>query len=189
MKYNEVNIKNNDDNIDIHKVFEFAYNKHKNQTRDDGTPYINHPIRVAKLIAKYKKSKNKKILVSAALLHDTLEDTYTSTKELYDLFGKDSQVPSLVVELTNAKFVPKLIGKANYLAEKMEHMTSYALAIKLCDILDNTTDLSGCTEEKKNYVRQNARNIIEYLKLHRELTSTHVKIITVIDYNLKQQGY
>ena len=190
MVTNIININNNDDKIDLKQVFKLAYLKHKDQVRDDGTKYINHPKRVARLVAKYKSgSKNLNLILSAALLHDTLEDTYTSTQELYDFFGKDSQVPSLVVELTNAKFVPKLIGKSNYIAEKMQFMTSYALVIKLCDILDNISDLKGCSKEKQNYTRQNARNIIEYLKVNRQLTQTHLKIINDINLELKQHGY
>ena len=190
MVKSEKEILNKDNNIDLKQVLRFAIKKHKNQKRDDGSPYINHPTGVAKLVAKYKKdSKNKKILISAALLHDTLEDTYTSTQELYDFFGKDSQVPSIIVELTNAKFVPKLIGKANYIAEKMQFMTSYALVIKLCDILHNLSDLKGCTKEKQNYTRANARSIIEYLKTHRKLTQTHILIINDIDKKLKQYDY
>lgn len=178
-----------DEEIDLKKVLDFATKKHEGQTRDDGSPYIAHPLRVAKLVKKYKKSKHPNILMSAALLHDTLEDTYTSIKELYDLFGEESQVPSLVVELTTAMFMPKLIGKAQYLAHKMEDMSSYALVIKLCDRLDNLTDLNGCTEEKKTRTLTDTRYIIDYLNSHRELTETHKKIIKDIEKILKKYGY
>ena len=179
--------KNNE--IDLKQVLAFAYKKHNGQVRDDGAPYITHPIRVARLVSKYKKSKNYKLLMSASLLHDTLEDTYTSIKELYDFFGEDSQVPSLVVELTTAKYVPKLIGKAEYLAYKMEHMTSYALVIKLCDRLDNLSDMAGCTPEKQKRTLSDTRFIIDYLKAHRELTKTHQKIIEEIEKILQQNSY
>ena len=178
-----------DEDIDLKKVLEFAIEKHKGQTRDDGTPYIMHPIRVARLIQKYKKSKHPNILISAALLHDTLEDTYTSIKELYDFFGEDSQVPSMVVELTTAKFMPKLVGKAEYLAHKMEDMSTYALAIKLCDRLDNLRDLEGCSEDKKQRILCDTRYMIDYLNQHRELTNTHKKIIPDIEKLLKKYGY
>ena len=178
-----------DENIDLKQVLAFAYKKHYGQLRDDGAPYITHPIRVAKLVSKYKQTKNYKLLMSASLLHDTLEDTYTSIKELYDFFGKDSAVPSLVVELTTANYVPKLIGKAEYLAYKMEHMTSYALVIKLCDRLDNLSDMAGCTPEKQKRTLSDTRFIIDYLKTHRNLTKTHQKIISEIEKILQKNGY
>lgn len=174
---------------DLKLVLAFACKKHQGQFRDDGKPYITHPLRVAELVAKYKKSKNIKLLMSAALLHDTLEDTYTSPKELYDFFGKDSPVPSLVIELTTAKFVPKLIGKAQYLAQKMEHMTSYALVIKLCDRLDNITDLEGCSLEKKERTLSDTRFIMNHLKQNRQLTNTHKNIMNEIEKVLNKYGY
>lgn len=189
MEYKQINIQNNDANIDLKKVLELAKQKHSGQFRSSGEPYIVHPIRVAKLVAKHKKSKNYKLLLSAALLHDTLEDTYTSVRELYDFFGKDSQVPSLIVELTTAKYVPKLIGKAEYLARKMEYMTSYALVIKLCDRLDNITDLDGVSPEKADRTLSDTRYIVDYLKQHRILTESHQKLIAEIEKVLKQYGY
>lgn len=178
-----------DENIDLKEVLKFACQKHSGQFRDDGAPYIVHPIRVAQLVSKYKKTKNYKLLMSASLLHDTLEDTYTSIKELYDFFGKESAVPSLVVELTTANYVPKLIGKAEYLAHKMENMTSYALVIKLCDRLDNITDLAGCTPEKQKRTLTDTRFIIEYLKTHRTLTNSHKTIMAEIEKILVQKGF
>lgn len=179
----------NQEILELKKVLCFACKKHAGQFRDDGKPYITHPLRVAELVAKYKKSKNIKLLMSAALLHDTLEDTYTSPRELYDFFGKDSPVPSLVIELTTAKLVPKLIGKAQYLSQKMEHMTSYALVIKLCDRLDNISDLNGCTPEKRDRTLKDTRYIMDYLKSHRELTNTHKKIMQDIEKVLQENGY
>lgn len=178
-----------DEKIDLKDVLRFAYKKHYGQFRDDGAPYITHPIRVAKLVSKYKQTKNYKLLMSASLLHDTLEDTYTSIRELYDFFGKESAVPSLVVELTTANYVPKLIVKAEYLAHKMENMTSYALVIKLCDRLDNLTDMAGCTIEKQKRTFGDTRFIINYLRTHRVLTKTHQKIISEIEKVLQKNGY
>lgn len=57
------------------KALEFALKKHKGQKRK-GTkmPYYRHPISVAKNIEETKKSKNLELLMTAALLHDTVED-------------------------------------------------------------------------------------------------------------------
>ena len=122
--------------------------------------------------------ENKKILKAAALLHDTLEDTYTSYKELVDNFGE--AVASIVLELTTAKYGSKLIGKAQYLAEKMQFMTNYALFIKLADRLDNLSDMKGCTEEKKERTVNDTIYILDYLEKRRTLTKSQQKLATAI---------
>lgn len=157
----------------------FARQKHRGQLRDGGNPYIVHPIRVAKLVLTYKKSKDIEILVAGALLHDTLEDTYTSYKELEEAFGE--VVASLVMELTTASYVPKLEGKDVYLSRKMENMTNYALVIKLADRLDNLSDLSSTTDEKRIRILNQTKNIVDYLVEHRVLTSTQQKLVDEIN--------
>jgi (p)ppGpp synthase/HD superfamily hydrolase len=169
--------------LDLNYVLEFATEKHKGQKRDDGADYITHPIRVAKIIAEVKKdSQNRDILIAAALLHDTLEDTYTSCRELEEHFGKE--VASIVVELTTAPFVPKMIGKGKYLAEKMEKMTNYALLIKLADRYDNLCDLSKCTPFKQQKTINDTTYILNYLKDKREFTSTQKILVDKINKQL-----
>ena len=166
--------------LDLDEVLKFAKEKHQGQKRDDGRDYINHPMRVAKLVDDYKGkfSKNRKILFAAALLHDTLEDTYTSYKELVDNFGE--YVASLVLELTTAKYACNYIGKAQYLAEKMEHMTSYALTIKLADRLDNLTDMVGCKMEKQQRTINDTIYILAHLEKTRKLTESQQKLTKLI---------
>ncbi|MBR4124115.1 MAG: bifunctional (p)ppGpp synthetase/guanosine-3',5'-bis(diphosphate) 3'-pyrophosphohydrolase [Clostridia bacterium] len=166
--------------FDLKEVLEFAKEKHKGQKRDDGSDYINHPMRVAKIVDDYKGkfSKNRKILFAAALLHDTLEDTYTSYKEIADHFGE--YVASLVLELTTAKYACHYIGKAQYLAEKMEHMTSYALTIKLADRLDNLSDMVGCKMEKQQRTINDTIYILDHLEKTRKLTESQQKLTELI---------
>ena len=65
------------------KAVHFAAQKHSDQKRKDrnASPYINHPISVAFIIATVGKVNNPEIL-AAALLHDTIEDTSTTPEEL-----------------------------------------------------------------------------------------------------------
>ncbi len=164
----------------IMKAYEFAEKKHRGQFRADGvTPYIDHPVRVARLIEKFKLSNHQDWLIAAALLHDTLEDTYTSYKELADEFGE--VVASLVVELTTAKYVPKIVGKDVYLAQKMQFMSNYALDIKLADRLDNICDLDGISQEKEKRIISETCFISRYLKEHRDLTNTQKILLSLID--------
>jgi guanosine-3',5'-bis(diphosphate) 3'-pyrophosphohydrolase len=80
----------------------FAAQKHSTQRRKnkDATPYINHPIEVAEHLARVGGIQDEEILV-AALLHDTIEDTDTSLKEIVRLFGE--RVASIVNECTDDK--------------------------------------------------------------------------------------
>ena len=177
-----------DKDFKLEDVLEFATKKHKGQKRDDGQEYIVHPIRVANIVNEYKGkySSNKKILLAAALLHDTLEDTYTSYKELAEKFGK--YVASLVLELTTADYACNYKGKAVYLSEKMEHMTSYALTIKLADRLDNISDLHGCSEAKKQKTIKDTIYILDYLEKRRELTKSQIMLIDAIKEQIEKQN-
>ena len=172
--------------IDLQKVLEFATEKHKGQKRDGGKDYIVHPIRVAEIVDKYKAkdSKNREVLLAAALLHDTLEDTYTSYRELAENFG--DAVASLVQELTTAKYASKTIGKGLYLAEKMQYMTNYALTIKLADRLDNVNDLLGCSFEKQARIVKETYFILDYLIKRRALTTSQQMLTTEIKKSLEK---
>ncbi len=172
-------------NIDYDYVLDFATKKHAGQFRADGkTPYIVHPIKVAEIVRRVKQSADIDYIVAAALLHDTLEDTYTSYQELKDEFGE--MVASMVMEVTTASYVPLLIGKSNYLKRKMEDMSSYALVVKLADRLANILDSASLPPERKDRLIVDTADIIEYLEDHRELTSTHRRLISEINEELNK---
>lgn len=170
-------------NLDYDYVLNFATKKHAGQTRADGvTPYINHPILVADLLKKYKKSRNIDAIAAAALLHDTLEDTYTSYRELEDNFGE--MVASMVMEVTTASYMPQLVGKGNYLKHKMIDMSNYSLCIKLADRLANLIDAKTLPEDKKQKLIFDTYEIIEYLEEKRELTVAQIDLIGAIKQEL-----
>lgn len=173
-----------DKEIDLGKVQAFATARHEGQTRADGSPYITHPIRVAQLVKEYKPSKNLSVIMAAALLHDVLEDTYTSYRELEDEFGE--VVASLVMEVTSASFMPKLIGKQTYLAQKMRFMSSYALVIKLADRLDNISDLQGLSREKIEKTYYDTIYLMDELEDKRVLTEAQDTLVTLIRLQLNK---
>lgn len=85
----------------VQKAFDFANEAHKNVRRRSGEPYIIHPIEVAKIVVSdiglgYKS-------ITAALLHDVVEDTEYTTEDIRSLFG--DKVASLVDGLTKIKTV------------------------------------------------------------------------------------
>jgi len=165
------------------KAFFYAKDAHKGQTRSDGSRYIRHPARVAAIIKKYKTSKNINDILSAAYLHDTIEDTKTTENDIKQLFG--GLVSSLVKELTSDKDKIKEVGKTQYLIDKMTKMSSWALVIKLADRLDNVSDLRTAKSEKfRQRYKKETEEILRQLQMNRELSATHKKIIAEIKKKL-----
>src|SRR5262249_55855510 len=86
----------------IVRALEFAANKHRDQRRKDAqaSPYINHPIALANVLVHEGQVSDPTVL-SAALLHDTVEDTQTTAAELREVFGE--KIASIVLEVTDDK--------------------------------------------------------------------------------------
>ncbi|MFZ2150916.1 MAG: HD domain-containing protein [Candidatus Absconditicoccaceae bacterium] len=163
------------------KALEFALQKHKGQKRKgNDMPYYRHPISVAKNIETYKKSKNIELLMTAALLHDTVEDCENVTlQEIAEKFGY--YVAALVDELTSNESEIKKIGKTEYLKNKMINMSSYGLVIKLSDRLDNVRDLDTTSKIFQKKYTKETLEILDHLESGiRKLTATHKKLIEKI---------
>jgi len=137
------------------QALEFAIKKHKGQHRKNtNMPYFWHPVSVAENIEEVKKSKNLELLMTAAILHDTVEDCPRVTiQEIAKKFGY--YVAALVEELTSDEKEIKKIGKTAYLKKKMEKMTSYGLVIKLSDRRHNIEDMQSMSKQfQKNYTKE-----------------------------------
>jgi hypothetical protein len=170
---------------DSEEALKFATQAHAGQERAGGGPYISHPMRVAQHVEQWKKSHNLDALISAAYLHDTLEDTDTTHEALQDLFG--GLVASLVKELTSDKTQVQQMGKKNYLAQKMAAMSSYALVIKLADRLDNVRDITTAkTPQWRAKYAAETNHILDYIEKNRVLTGTHQKLIGLIRDKLQE---
>jgi guanosine-3',5'-bis(diphosphate) 3'-pyrophosphohydrolase len=119
----------------------FAAEKHRDQRRKgaDASPYINHTIEVAGLLAKVGGVRDVEVL-AAAILHDTIEDTVTTADELEKAFG--ARVRSLVEEVSDDKRLPK--GERKRL--QIEHaagLSSDAKQIKLADKISNVREIGA----------------------------------------------
>ena len=168
----------------LEKALLFAMLKHQNQFRKgDGRPYILHPLSVLLTLDRVKKSKNRFLLATASVLHDVVEDCDVSLSEISEKFGY--QVASIVEELTSDRVEIERLGKKEYLLNKMINMSSYALCIKLCDRLDNVSDLESTTPEFKEKVITETNFILNGL-LDIKLTKTHKKIIKSINKKIKK---
>jgi guanosine-3',5'-bis(diphosphate) 3'-pyrophosphohydrolase len=140
----------------VQKAAQFAAQKHKGQTRKgrDGSPYIDHPNSVARVLAEVGGVDDPEIL-AAAWLHDTLEDTDTTSEELISAFGK--RVCRLVEEVSDDKSLLKEERKQL----QMEHapmLSEDAVLIKLGDKISNVIEITNTPpikwslERRKDYL-------------------------------------
>lgn len=117
----------------------FAAEKHKHQRRKDVTasPYINHLIAAANVLAKEGNVTDEDLLL-AAILHDAVEDTETSFAEVEKQFGKS--VADVVREVTDDKTLPKAERK-RLQEETAPHASSRAKQLKIADKICNIRDI------------------------------------------------
>ncbi|CAG8810220.1 16241_t:CDS:2, partial [Cetraspora pellucida] len=127
--------------FDISLLFDtldFAAKKHSQQKRKDreGTPYINHPIGVAKNLT--DAGITDFATIQAAILHDTVEDTETTFEEIESKFG--NEVRKIVEEVTDDKSLQTAERKRLQI-EHTPHISDKAKLVKLADKLYNLRDM------------------------------------------------
>jgi len=117
----------------------FAAHKHREQRRKgaDASPYINHPIAVANLLASTGGVADVDVLC-AAILHDTVEDTATTFDELEAEFGV--MAAGIVREVTDDKSLDKQVRKQLQI-EHARHLSREARLVKLADKICNLSDI------------------------------------------------
>jgi guanosine-3',5'-bis(diphosphate) 3'-pyrophosphohydrolase len=117
----------------------FAAEKHQDQRRKNGdVPYINHPLAVARSLVEEAGVRDP-VVLAAAILHDTLEDTDTTGQELERAFG--AAVAGIVRDVTDDHRLPKAERKQRQVAHARELGTAARL-VKLADKLHNLRDLA-----------------------------------------------
>ncbi len=137
-------------------AIQFAAEKHRKQRRkdEDGDPYINHSITVTELLARIGGVTDI-ITLTAAVLHDTIEDTDTYPEEIKEMFGEE--VLSIVMEVTDDKKLPKKERK-HLQIEQTPHLSFPAKQVKLADKIANISTIS--TSPPKGWPRE---RLVEYL--------------------------
>lgn len=128
-----------DDVARLIKAADFAALKHRRQRRKDAeaSPYINHPLALARVLKVEAGVGDVEVLV-AAILHDTVEDTETTVEELAAAFGP--AVADIVVEVTDDKRLPKAERK-RLQVEHAPHISTKAKLVKLADKICNLRDV------------------------------------------------
>ena len=137
-------------NIDtVNKAYNFALEAHQNQKRDEGVPYIIHPVAVAKILTDLKLDS---ATITTGLLHDTIEDTNVTYESVKKEFGEE--VANLVDGVT------KISALENRASEdsKAENFRKLILAtskdirvllVKLADRLHNMRTIQFVKDNEK----------------------------------------
>jgi GTP pyrophosphokinase len=169
----------------VRSAKKFAEEKHKGQKRfGKGEDYIVHPDHVARIVHEVKHSHKIADLIVSAYLHDTVEDCGVRIEEIKEKFG--DLVAELVKELTNDEEMIKIMGKEDYLIDKMIDMSSWGLIIKLADRLHNVSDLNDTNKKwSKDYAIQ-TKHIIKELEDNRDLTDTQKELVKMINIKLQE---
>lgn len=123
----------------IFKALEFASIKHRDQRRKDAdaSPYINHPIALAKVLC-VEGGITDVNAICGAILHDTIEDTETTLEELKKMFGET--IAKIVDEVTDDKKLPKEVRKRLQI-EHAPDASHQAKLVKLADKISNLRDI------------------------------------------------
>jgi GTP diphosphokinase / guanosine-3',5'-bis(diphosphate) 3'-diphosphatase len=138
-----------DDKKLIRKAFNIALEAHKNARRKSGEPYIYHPIAVARIVA--EEIGLGSIAIACALLHDTVEDTDITLKDIEGMFGK--KVASIIDGLTKISGV--FDASSSLQAENFRKMLLTlaedvrVIIIKLADRLHNMRTLDSMERTKQ----------------------------------------
>jgi guanosine-3',5'-bis(diphosphate) 3'-pyrophosphohydrolase len=131
----------------------FAADAHKGQTRkDSGLPYVTHPLEVMVLLIRH--GVRDEALLSAAVLHDVVEDCGISVAEMTERFG--AAVTDIVTALSKAPGLPAAERKQRAL-EQLRSGPPGAKTVKMADRLSNLLDMeriSWSTEKKSAYLRE-----------------------------------
>jgi len=127
----------------IDAAYEFAKEAHGEQKRKyTGEPYINHPVAVAQLVASVTEDCE---MIAAALLHDVIEDTAVTYKDLVDTKnGFGPHVANLVWWLSDVSRLEDGNRKIRKHLDRL-HISgapSNAKTIKLADLCDNTSSIT-----------------------------------------------
>jgi guanosine-3',5'-bis(diphosphate) 3'-pyrophosphohydrolase len=156
----------------------FAADKHRAQRRKDAeaSPYINHPIALAHVLA-FEASVNDERVLVAAILHDTIEDTKTTFEELKERFGLS--IAKIVAEVTDDKSLPKQKRKRLQI-EHAPHLSRRAKLVKLADKICNLRDVA--TSPPIDWPMRRRRKYFDWAKQVVDgLRGAHPRLETLFD--------
>lgn len=145
----------------------FAAWKHRHQRRKGKgrLPYINHPLDLAHALW-FEGQVTDPVVLAAALLHDTIEDTQTSVQELQGEFGE--QIAGIVMETTDEKSLNWRVRKKLQIT-RARGASAQARLVKLADKICNLRSLianppQNWTVERQRHYFDWAKEVVDQLR-------------------------
>lgn len=136
----------------LKKAYIFSREAHYSQRRIEGTPYIGHPLSVADILADMKVDVAS---IAAGLLHDTIEDTETTIKDIKDIFGDEiAFLVDSLTKLSKIEFKTKEEAQAENFRKMLLAMSEdvRVIIIKFADRLHNLKTLQFLPENKRHRI-------------------------------------
>jgi guanosine-3',5'-bis(diphosphate) 3'-pyrophosphohydrolase len=158
----------------------FAARAHRHQLRKDGaTPYVSHPVRVC-LILQQVFGVTDRAVLTAAVLHDTIEDTTTDADDLLERFGPN--VAAWVAALTKDKRLADDDRERAYAAALAAGGWQVHLC-KLADVYDNLLDSGQLPPAKRTKVLERSRFYLDVLapQLTAEARAAHAIVSRLLE--------
>lgn len=143
----------------IKKAYIFSREAHCSQKRVEGSPYINHPLAVADILADMRLDTP---TIAAGLLHDTVEDTGTTTEDIRDMFGNDiAFLVDALTKLSRVEFQTKEDAQAENFRKMLLAMSKdvRVILIKFADRLHNMRTIEHLPEEKRRRIAKETLEI------------------------------
>ncbi len=169
----------------VFKAFSFAAEKHIGHRKRDqkSSPYINHPIKVADTLWNIGEVRDA-ITIISAILHDTLEHTDTTLRELGSNFG--SEVSSVVKEVSDDMSLPEQLRKRLQI-EHAPQLSERAKLIKLADKICNIHD--KIHSPPKNWSLKKRKSYLDWTKEVVNNLQMKDSKLTLYYERLLKQGY
>ncbi len=133
----------------LRTAYAFGEEMHSGQFRQSGEPYFTHPIAVAAILASQQMDD---ATIITALLHDTIEDTKASYKDVETLFGHDvAELVDGVTKLTNIQLTSTQSKQAENFRKLFMAMSRdlRVILVKLADRLHNMRTIKSMRAEKQ----------------------------------------
>src|SRR5579864_117548 len=148
------------DDIDIiQRAYEFSLQHHNGQTRASGEPYLVHPLEVALVLAEMKLDST---AIAAGLLHDAVEDTEVTKKEIEEKFGASiSHIVDGVTKIAKINLASREERQAENVRKMVLAMTDdiRVVLIKLADRLHNMRTLEHLEADRQQHIAQETLDI------------------------------
>src|SRR5579872_4716835 len=184
------------DDLDIiQRAYDFSLQHHNGQTRASGEPYLVHPLEVALVLADMKLDST---AIAAGLLHDAVEDTGVTNKEIEEKFGSSiSHIVEGVTKIAKINLANREERQAENVRKMVLAMTDdiRVVLIKLADRLHNMRTLEHLPPDRQLHIAQETLDIYAPLahrlgmgKVRGELEDLAFQYVDPIGYNqIKEQ--